>query len=235
MARVLIVDDDPDILHLLTKILSVQGHAVFRAEDAIKAMDLLNSTVFDLLISDANMPKFSGFELIRTVKNNKKFQPMAVAMLTSLREKKDIEQGIRAGVDDYIIKPIDPMVLLEKVDELFIKKPPRTSSFFELSPKSHFTKAKYSNECKIVSFDEFNLNFLSDVKLEADSELKIEAELFNKMKINPPLIRVIKCSERKDGFIVSACYLGLRDPDMKRIRTWIMLHGKNEAKKSEAA
>src|SRR5210317_1448319 len=110
MARILVVDDDPDILRLADRVLSMGGHIVFRAQDAVRAMDLLNSSMFDLLISDANMPHFSGFDLVRHVRNNKRFNNMAIAMLTGLRERKDIERAVRAGVDDYIVKPIDPMV-----------------------------------------------------------------------------------------------------------------------------
>src|SRR3954454_16418039 len=102
MGRILVVDDDPDILKLAEAVLVSAGHTVFVAEDALRAVDWLNHIEFDLLLSDANMPHYSGFELVNTIRNNDKFKKMAVAMLTGLRERKDVERAVKMGVDDYI-------------------------------------------------------------------------------------------------------------------------------------
>src|ERR1700735_1237149 len=106
MARILVVDDDGDIWKLVERVFAPGGHAVVTAPDAYQAMDKLDHVDFDLLISDANMPHFSGFELVQTVRKNPRFQNLSIAMLTGLRERKDIERALKVGVDDYIVKPI---------------------------------------------------------------------------------------------------------------------------------
>ena len=68
------------------------------------------------------MPHYTGFELIHTVRNNPKFKHMSIVMLTGLRERKDVERALTVGVDDYIVKPIDPLLLIQKVNSLFEKK-----------------------------------------------------------------------------------------------------------------
>src|SRR4051812_10592644 len=103
MARILVVDDDRDILKLVERVFTQAGHIILTADDAFKAMTILESTDFDLLISDANMPHFTGFELVQTLRRNRRFQNMAIAMLTGLRERKDIDKALKAGVDDYIV------------------------------------------------------------------------------------------------------------------------------------
>ena len=70
MARILVVDDDADILKLAEQILTAAGHTVIVAEDALRALDWLGQMSFDLLLSDANMPLYSGFDLINTVREN---------------------------------------------------------------------------------------------------------------------------------------------------------------------
>ena len=223
MARILIVDDDPDILNLLSKILSVQGHTVFRAADAMKAMDHLNSSVFDLVISDANMPKFSGFELVRTIRNNKKFQKMAVAMLTSLREKKDIEKGIRAGVDDYIIKPIDPSLLLDKVSSLFEKKPPKIPTVYTFPDEPKLTEAEATFHCNIISIDDHGLVFSSPFPITEGTVLRLQFPLFEKLQMNPPSLEVSSVDAQPKGFEVKAHFKRLREVDHRKLRNWLQL------------
>ena len=70
MARILVVDDDTDILKMAEKILVSAGHTVFTAEDALRAIEWLNNITFDLLLSDANMPHYTGFDLINTIKKH---------------------------------------------------------------------------------------------------------------------------------------------------------------------
>ena len=115
MARILVVDDDTDILKLVERVLGQVGHTVFTAEDPMRAMDLIQRVGFDLLVSDANLPHYSGFDLVQTIRHEPKYANMSIAMLTGLREKKDIERAIKAGVDDYIVKPIDPLILIQKI------------------------------------------------------------------------------------------------------------------------
>ena len=145
MVRILLVDDDPNILRLGEKILSHANYEVHVAESALGAMDILNSNrIFDALISDANMPEYSGFDLIKTIKKDRRFDNLAVAMLTGLREKKDIEKAIHAGVDDYIVKPLDPLLFLKKVENLFSKKPP------EERPEVRFSEASTYYETQVM-------------------------------------------------------------------------------------
>lgn len=121
MARILLVDDDADIRRIVKKILETKGHSVMILDNGLTALDELNANIYDLLISDASMPHFSGFDLIRSIRRQKRHKKLAIAMLTGRREKEDIEQAIELKVDDYIVKPIDPSVLLEKVDKLLSK------------------------------------------------------------------------------------------------------------------
>ena len=235
MARVLIVDDDPDILTLLSKILSMQGHAVFKAENAIRAMDYLNSSHFDLLISDAKMPQFTGFELVRMIKGNKKFQDMAIAMLTGLREKKDIEQAIKAGVDDYIVKPIEPAVLLEKIDALFDKKPPQNLEHFHISENSHLARSQMRQDTRIVSFDEFHVDFLSPIQLQPQSTIQLRGMLFTSLDIEDVSVTVNTCVKQGKHYYVKAAFTNIRESHQKKIRSWINSHSFSGAKKGRVA
>lgn len=233
MARILVVDDDPDVLRLVEKVLSMNQHQVFTATDAMKAMDLMNASFYDLLISDANMPRFSGFDLITTIKNNKRLDRMAVAMMTGLRERKDIEKAIRAGVDDYIVKPIDPMTLVQKVEALFEKKPPMQRAEFHIPDTYKMASAKCSIETRITVISETGLTLKSPVEIPEGMAVEIVSDLFKKMDIPAPHMKVISCRKQVEFcYEVKIAFVGINDRFCSKVRAWIYkndLHRKGAA------
>ena len=117
----LIVDDDTDVLKVISKLLELKNHTVVTAENALEAIDRITENNIDIVITDATMPEYSGFDLIRSLKNNKKYASLTLAMLTGRREKEDIQHAMDLGVQDYIVKPIEPDVLLGKIESLVEK------------------------------------------------------------------------------------------------------------------
>lgn len=119
--KFLIVDDDPAILKVTEKLLTFQGHEVSCVDNALEAMQELNDLSYNILITDATMPAHSGFDLIRSLKKRKELASLTVAMLTGRSDKSDIEQAVSLGVQDYIVKPIDPELFLQKASSLVSK------------------------------------------------------------------------------------------------------------------
>jgi DNA-binding response OmpR family regulator len=120
--NILLVDDDADVRRIVKKILEKSGYSVVVVDNGLSALDELNTNAYDLLLSDATMPQYSGFDLIRSVRRLPKHDHMSIAMLTGRRDKQDIQQAIDLKVDDYIIKPINPEVLLTKVEKILCEK-----------------------------------------------------------------------------------------------------------------
>jgi CheY-like chemotaxis protein len=224
MARVLVVDDDPDILKIVERVLRMQEHDVYTAHDAMKAMDLLNSSTFDLMLTDANMPRFSGFELARTIKNNKKFQKMAIVMLTGLREKKDIEKAIRAGIDDYIVKPIDPAVLLQKVAQIFLKKPPIEKVEYLLPENATYGISQLTIPARITHVNETGLTLRACTEMPEGMVLIIIAGLFKKMDMSkPPTMKVLSSRKIVEfDYEIKIVFTGAGEVFHKKVRDWIL-------------
>lgn len=149
--KFLIVDDDPEIIDLISKLLKLKKHDVLSADSALVAIDEITKNEVDILITDATMPEYSGFDLIRSVKNNEKYSHITLAMLTGRREKEDIQHAVELGVQDYIVKPIDPEVLLAKIDGLIAKHESRKKS------KQHIQRQK------ALMHMEVNLDRVTDV------------------------------------------------------------------------
>lgn len=222
MARILVVDDDPDVLKLVEKVLSTKKHQVFTALDAIKAMDMLNSSSFDLLISDGNMPHFSGFELVAQIKNNKRLSKMAVAMLTGMRERKDIEKAIRAGVDDYIVKPIDPMVLIQKVEHIFDKKPPVRHLECEVPINLRMSTAKCILDVRLTHISEIGMVLNAPFPLNEGQAIEVPLELFRRIEVKAPVMKVLRVQKIDDhNFEIRIGFVATNDNFTTTLRNWI--------------
>jgi CheY-like chemotaxis protein len=122
MFKILLVDDDADIRRYVKKVLERDNHHVVVVDNGLTALNELNNDTYDLLLSDANMPQYSGFDLIRTIRLQAKHKDLLIAMLTGRREKQDIQQAIELGVKDYIVKPIDAQLLTQKVQKILEAK-----------------------------------------------------------------------------------------------------------------
>ncbi len=127
--KILIVDDDPDILDALTMILETQGYQVVTARDGIEGLADLKTEKPDLLILDLLMPKMDGFAVCKELQDPRwsKFKDTPILILTSVREEAsrrryELETGLEFDVDDYVEKPISPDVLLGRVRKLLKKK-----------------------------------------------------------------------------------------------------------------
>lgn len=104
--RILVVDDDLWNRELLRDILTVQDHEVVEAGDGVDALEKMGSGDFDVVLLDVMMPRMNGIETCRRLKQDPKTAPIPVLMVTTLSEREQRLQGIAAGANDYLTKPI---------------------------------------------------------------------------------------------------------------------------------
>ncbi len=225
MGRILIVDDDPDILKMAEAVLSSEGHTVFVADDALRAMDWLNNFKVDMLLSDANMPVYNGFQLISTLRNDDRFKDMTVAMLTGLRERRDIEKAMKIGVDDYIVKPLDPLILVQKVNSLFEKRPPQQSAEIHLSG-NRMNKGFIRHPLTVETVSELGLRILSSVPLSQGQSLDIQCDFFQELQTEVPPMKVlnVETDPISGQFRAQLIFLGAGEAFLQKIRAWLYTH-----------
>ncbi len=118
MATILIVDDEIDMCNALEMFLTFKGYACKIAHSGGEALDILHAQRIDLVLMDVMMPGMNGFEASRRIKNDESLKFIPIIMITALSEKKDRIQGIEAGVDDFINKPIDHSEVLARIKML---------------------------------------------------------------------------------------------------------------------
>ena len=128
-SKILVVDDDPDILEALTIILEAQGYDVVTARDGVEGLASLRAERPDLMILDLLMPRMDGFAVCKELKDPRwtKYADVPILILTSVREEAsrrryELETGMELDVDDYAEKPISPETLLQRVAKLLKKR-----------------------------------------------------------------------------------------------------------------
>ncbi|MEY3321605.1 MAG: hypothetical protein RLZZ417_1188 [Bacteroidota bacterium] len=120
--KILIVDDEPDILEFLRYNLEKEQFIVFSAGDGISGYQLAQREKPDLIILDIMMPKMDGVELCRLIRNNEELKNTLVTFLTAREEEYSQIAALDIGGDDYITKPIRPRVLVSRIKALLRRK-----------------------------------------------------------------------------------------------------------------
>jgi DNA-binding response OmpR family regulator len=128
-AKILIVDDDPDIVDALYVLLEGEGYDVVSASDGEEGLARIKEENPDLIILDLLMPKLDGYGVCKTLQDPRwsKWKDIPILVLTSVREEAsqrryELETGMRMDVDDYVEKPIDPDVVMARVRKILARK-----------------------------------------------------------------------------------------------------------------
>lgn len=118
MARILVVDDDPQTLDVLDFSLALNGHEVLRAADGSEAVTVARREVPDLVLLDWMMPVMNGLLAARTLRDDPTTTEIPIIMLTALGTDADLLRGYQAGVASYLTKPLDIEVLQGEIARL---------------------------------------------------------------------------------------------------------------------
>lgn len=120
--KILIVDDFATIRRILKTILKQIGFTnIIQADDGTTALEELKKTAVDLIISDWNMPKMTGLDLLNYVRSTDGLREVPFLMVTAEGQKQNVMDAIKAGVTNYVVKPFSAETITEKLEEIFGK------------------------------------------------------------------------------------------------------------------
>jgi two-component system chemotaxis response regulator CheY len=120
--KVLVVDDFAAMRRILKNVLGQIGFTnIIEADDGTTALDVLKKNKIDLIVSDWNMPKMSGLDLLKAVRSNEVTKNMPFLMVTASSQKDDVLEAVQAGVSNYIVKPFTADTVKEKLGKIFSK------------------------------------------------------------------------------------------------------------------
>ena len=163
-SKILIVDDEQDILEFLKYNLKKENLEVFTANNGIDGLEIAKKHAIDLIILDVMMPKMDGIEVCEQIRSTEKLNQILVLFLTARSEEYSELAGFSAGADDYVTKPIKPKLLISRVKALLKRK--RNSDIpsrikigdIEIDKEQH--KINYNDKEILLARKEFNLLYL---------------------------------------------------------------------------
>ena len=120
---ILLIEDEPDYRLVLRERLEANGYDVIEAEDGKQGLESARSQQPDLIITDAMMPKLSGFKMARILKSDPKYKDIPLVILTVLSQENDLKMGIAAGADAYLNKTCPSKDLLTTIAYLLSPPP----------------------------------------------------------------------------------------------------------------
>lgn len=220
MRRALVVDDDKTILMITSQVLKNLGLQVETAADAHQALRMLKLLTFDLIVTDANMPSLSGFELLEIVKRNEKnFGSPKIVMLTGRTAQKDHDLAITAGAHKFLRKPVVVDQLKEAVTDLLGLDEIRVAR----DGINVSERVRWMDAFEILRVYEDGVEFTAPVLLRAGLQLDIGSRIL--AGIAPAFVQVEVTNSiagRRDGeFLISAKFRNVQIDDRERMAAWL--------------
>ena len=114
----LVVDDSSTMRRILSNTLGSIGYTVTEAEDGVDALNKVREQKFDAIMTDWNMPKMNGLELVRNIRAMEEYKHIPIIMVTTEDGKREVITAIKEGVNNYIVKPFTAYVLREKLKDI---------------------------------------------------------------------------------------------------------------------
>ncbi len=154
--RILFLEDEPTIREVLTEYMKLQDYEVICAQDGAQALKLLKDLPFDLAVLDIMVPRVSGLEVLSYIKEN--VPQTATVMLTALEDERTQIQAFDLYADDYVIKPVSPIILLKRMETILRRvKKTRQQEEKGLSIHGDSYQAFYNGEPLPLTLSEFLL------------------------------------------------------------------------------
>ena len=226
-ARLLVVDDEPSALKVIQTMLVRAKYDVTTCNSGAEALNLIGQRSFDCVVTDAIMPTMTGYDLVKAIRRHPDQGAMPVLMLTRKRHRQDVKRAVEAGVTDYVLKPIDEHLLLDKV-EMCLKKGSGKRHMFELQMSGVESEAEIIFDCRIVTISESDFSIRSVLPIDESQDFGFKSLLFEQIGIPSPVFKFVACERKEDDthhknhpYEVKFSFMGVPESDLQKIRTFL--------------
>jgi two-component system alkaline phosphatase synthesis response regulator PhoP len=126
MEKILIAEDEPDIRELIRLALQYNGYEVISASDGAEAVELARTNSFDLIMLDVRMPRLTGYEACRQMRQMETTKEVPIIFLSAKGQEAEVDEGLEAGADRYILKPFAPIELANEIKQILAERGARS-------------------------------------------------------------------------------------------------------------
>lgn len=222
--QLLVVDDDPAILQLIDAILKKTDYRWVTCSEPKVALERLSQGSFDLIVTDAIMPEMDGFDFVRELRKSPRQTLTPVLMLTRKRDRQDVKRALDVGVDDYLLKPLDEKLFLEKIDECLRKSTERQSSpEHEAHPEPSTQSAELSFRCEVTKVGDACITLAVPFEINAHVAFFLKSALFQTLGISSAApLKLLQCEAAAEGFEATFSLSQLKDEELQTVQEWLI-------------
>ena len=218
--EILVIDDEKITRFLARKILESEGARVLEAESIERGLELAQSNVPHLIITDLNFPDSSGFDLLKDRLTSRQMKSIPTIVLSGQTDKESVMRALSLGADDYVLKPLRTLRLLQKV-----QKSLKTAGIysFRFSPESR-PSARISLAAEILKLNEAGFEIETSLKLAANHPIHVTAQILDTLDCTQTPTRSTSVMGQyvSDGrYINHVTLVGLGEQLAKAVRTRI--------------
>ncbi len=192
MARIIVIDDDPDVLETVTRVLHADHHDITVAANGAQGIQVIKSRPLDLILCDISMPVVDGYAVFQAIKNDVKTNAIPFVFITARGARSDQRKGMELGVDDYLIKPFSAKELLSCVRTQIVKHnliADRYESTLKMVRKNIIYALPHELRTPLSQI----IGYAGLLELEPDPMLSVTAKEYGKL--------ITKASERLEHLI----------------------------------
>lgn len=226
--HILIVDDNQIDVRKVQAIVEHEGLVPLIAKDGQTALEMSRMHRLDLAIVDLQMPQMNGFKLTEQIRLGKETKNLPVLIMSgTYRAEEDVKTALKAGANDFILKPIDPMMLSSKMSRILTKQV--SWGEWSLAEGGHSATGAVLVKIEVLSISEMGIRIFSSVPLAQKSSPQVEIPLLQELDVPTPFLEVLECVKAADGYTSYLSFIGLPEAQLKKIRLFCQ---KLAAKKS---
>lgn len=232
--RLLVVDDESAVLRLLRAILVRANYRVTICQGAEEALRILSQgSQFDCIVTDAMMPAMNGYELVRAVRINASIADLPIIMLTRKSDRNDVKKAMVAGVNDYVLKPIDEHLLLDKIS-ICLKNRTTQVRLREVQIHGAEARAQATFQLRLTAIRETGMTMRLPFEIPAeqleDAAIRMATPIFPEIGIPMPFLRQVRSRRIPADEIgaltefpieVEFAFVGMEEVNLKKIRAWL--------------
>lgn len=214
--HVLIIDDNPSDLLLASTFIENGGYVSIKTANAHDGLAALDQYAVSAAVIDIQMKGVSGYELVKAIRRTQKLASIPIMMMSARSEAKDVKMALELGANDYVLKPIDPLLFVNKVKKLIHNEATWAETIID--PKVINPQIKMGLSSELLSFSEMGLKLKSPVEVPIGTMVDINIAYFASEGIEPLNLRLVH-QEKGDGFyICDFTFVGVKEKDLKKIR-----------------
>lgn len=216
--QILYIDDNEMDIKVATLALAKLGYECVGFTDFKKALEWTDSNLPQLILLDLQMPGTTGYKLMPLLRAKPKMDQIPIIIISGKNQAQDVRLAIKSGATDYIIKPIDPMVLQEKVERVQNAK---MTDFVEIPvPPNLMPNVHFMNPVTVQSVSEFGIRITSPQAMIAGDTIELGGLLAEQMGVEQIWLRAVHVERRaaQKDYVILFSFIGISEKERQVIR-----------------